>query len=333
MLRFICRRVIRSVLTLIIVLLVTFGLTRIAYSDPAATLAPRDADAQQINAVRLALHLNYPWYVQLWDYLGRGPEVEGTPTGLLHWPPSLGYSFLQGEGVTPLILSKISATASLAIGAVMIWMTLSLLLGVASARHPGSWTDRIISGLCAVGLSIPTFVTGILLSFFLFFKLSTYGLRWFPDGGYVPLTQNPFEWFRHLLLPWATIAIAEISIFQRVVRASMLDVLSADYIRFARAKGATERRVYFDHALKAALNPIITLSALDLAGIMGGAIVTEQIFGIDGVGRLAIDSALNGDYPVVIGTTLFASFIFILSTLIVDVITRLRDPASATVLD
>ncbi len=185
----------------------------------------------------------------------------------------------------------------------------------------------MLAGLAYVGVSVPTFLTGILLSYFLFFILSTHGVRWFPSSGYVPLTQNPLEWARHLLLPWLTLAIAEIGIFQRVVRGSMLDVLSADYIRTARAKGVTERRVYFDHALKAALNPVITLAGLELAVILGGAIVVETIFGLDGVGRLAIESALSGDFPVVIGTTLFASTVFIVSTLTVDIVTRLRDPA------
>ena len=248
--------------------------------------------------------------------------------GLAQWPPGLGYSFRKQTAVTDLILSKVSVTLSLALGAVVIWMALSIILGVVAARRQGSWIDNFISGVAYVGLSVPTFLSGILISYFLFFQLSNYGIFWFPSSGYVPLTQSPLEWARHLALPWLTLALAEIGIFQRVVRASMLEVLSEDYIRTARAKGLPEWRIYYDHALKAALNPVITLGGLELAVIMGGAIVTETIFGLDGVGRLAINSALEGDFPVVIGTTIFAAACFVLCTFAVDIITRWRDPSS-----
>lgn len=329
MVRFIGLRSIRAVVTLFFVLVITFGLTRLAYRNPAASLAPRNANQETIDGVARSLRLDEPWYLQLFHFFFRGPDIAGTPIGLFNFPPSLGYSFKKQTGVTELILSKIPVTLSLALGAIILWMTISLIAGVLSARKPGSLTDRVLSGLAYVGLSIPTFLVGILLSFFLFFQLSSYGIRWFPSSGYVPFTENPFEWARHLALPWLTIAIVEIGIFHRVVRGSMLDVLGADYIRTARAKGVSERRVHFDHALSAALNPVITLAGLELAVIIGGTVVTEQIFGLDGVGRLAIESALNADYPVVIGTTIFASIVFIVSTLTVDIITRLRDPARA----
>ncbi len=327
---FVIRRSGRAIVTLFVVLLATFGLTQIAYQDPAATLVSRNATGAQIASIKAALGLNEAWYTQLWHYLFGGTKIEGVSTGVFRG--SFGYSFHQQTGVTQLVLSKVGATASLALGALVIWMALSLLFGVVSARRPGSWTDRILSGVSYVGLAVPTFVTGVLLSFLLFFELGKTGIHIFPVGGYVPLDQSPIQWARYLLLPWATVALAEIGVFQRVVRASMLDVLSADYIRTARAKGVSERRVYFDHALKSALNPVITLGGLEFAGILGGAVVAEQIFGIDGVGRLAINSAQNGDFPVVLATTVFASFVFIVSTLVVDVITHLRDPASSTVL-
>ncbi|GLX10191.1 ABC transporter permease [Microbispora sp. NBRC 16548] len=318
----------RALATLLAVLVITFAMTRVAYRNPAAVLAPRNATQETLDGITRALRLDEPWYLQLWHYLYRGPDIQGAPMGFFNWPPALGYSFRQQRPVTELILSKIPVTLSLALGALVIWMTLSILFGVAAARRPDSWVDRILSALSYAGLSVPTFLTGILLSYFLYFTLSTYGIRWFPSSGYVGITENPFEWARHLALPWLTIAVAEIGIFQRVVRANMLDVLGADYIRTARAKGVTERRVHFGHALSAALNPIITLGGLELAALMGGAIVTEQIFGLDGVGRLAVEAAVGGDFPVVIGTTILAAAIFVVSTFAVDVVTRLRDPAA-----
>ncbi|HWK63550.1 MAG TPA: ABC transporter permease [Rhizobiaceae bacterium] len=328
MVRSIVGLLLRAASTLLIVLVIAFFITRIAYRNPAAMLAPRNASQQAIDAIAHALRLNEPWYLQLWYYLYRGPDIQGAPMGLAHWPPGLGYSFRKQTAVTDLILSKVPVTLSLALGAVVIWMTLSIILGVVATRRQGSWIDSSISGVAYVSLSVPTFLSGILISYFLFFQLSNYGIFWFPSSGYVPLTENPLEWARHLALPWLTLALAEIGIFQRVVRASMLEVLGEDYIRTARAKGLPEWRIYYDHALKAALNPVITLGGLELAVIMGGAIVTETIFGLDGVGRLAINSALEGDFPVIIGTTIFAAACFVLCTFVIDIITRWRDPSS-----
>lgn len=324
---FFLRRGGRALLTLLLVLLVAFVMTRIAYRNPAATLAPRNANQQVIDGVARSLRLDDPWYTQLWHFLFRGPEVQGTPIGLVNWPPSLGYSFRRQQPVLDLVVDKIPATLSLAIGALVLWIIFSLITGILAAYRPGSALDKGLSGLAYAALSLPTFVVGILLSYFLYYKLSTYGIRWFPGSGYVPLTENPAEWARHLILPWLTIAIVEIGIFQRIVRANMLEVLSQDYIRSARAKGIGEVRLHLDHALRSALNPIITLGGLELATIIGGAIVTEQIFGIDGVGRLAIEAALSGDYPVVIGTTLFAAVVFIVCNFAVDLITHLRNPS------
>ncbi len=319
----------RSATTLLLVLLAAFAITRVAYRDPATMLAPRNATQESIDAVARALRLHEPWYVQLKNYLLRGPDIQGAPMGLAHWPPALGYSFRQQTPVTDLILSKVPVTVSLALGALVIWMTLSIVLGVEAARRPGSAVDHGLSALSYVALSLPTFLTGMLLSYFLFFTLSTHGLYLFPSSGYVPFAENPFEWARHLLLPWLTLTIAEIGIFQRVVRGSMLEVLDADYIRTARAKGLSENAVHYRHGLDAALNPVITLGGLELGAIMGGAIVTETIFGLDGVGRLAITAALEGDFPVVIGTTVFAAAVFVLCSLVVDGVTRLREPSLA----
>lgn len=320
----------RSASTLVIVLILSFFITRIAYRNPAAMLAPRNATQETIDGVARALRLDEPWYRQLWYYLFRGPDIQGAPMGLMHWPPALGYSFRKQAPVTDLILSKAPVTMSLALGALVIWMTISIVAGVAGARWQGRTIDHVLAFFAYVGLSVPTFLSGILISYVFFFQLTNAGYAWFPSSGYVPLFENPLEWARHLILPWATLAIAEIGIFQRIVRAGMLDVLGQDYIRTARAKGLGEGRIYLSHALTSALNPIITLGGLELAVIMGGAIVTETIFGLDGVGRMAIAAALDGDFPLVIGTTIFAASVFVVCTLIVDLVTQWRDPSRSS---
>ncbi len=316
----------RSASTLVAVLILTFFMTRLAYRNPAAMLAPRNATQETIESIARSLRLDEPWYWQLWYYLYRGPDIQGAPMGIMHWPPALGYSFRKQAPVTDLILAKAPVTLSLALGALVIWMTVAIAGGVIAARWQGKWLDHLIAVLAYIGLSVPTFLSGILISWFFFFQLSGYGIRWFPSSGYVPLAENPAEWARHLALPWLTLALAEIGIFQRVVRASMLDVLGQDYIRTARAKGVSEGRVYFNHALKAAFTPILTLGGLELAVIMGGAIVTETIFGLDGIGRMAITAALDGDFPVVIGTTIFSAAAFVFCTMTVDTLAEWLDP-------
>ncbi|MFV8163539.1 ABC transporter permease [Mycobacterium sp. 134] len=322
--RYFTWRLARMALTVSAVVLVTFGLTRVAYQNPARMLAPENASEETVAAIANSLRLNDPWYLQLWYYVVRGPEIKGTPTGLLNWPPSLGYSYRQQRPVTDLILEKIPVTFSLAAGALILWITVSIVLGVYAARRPGSVFDQVSSATSYVLLSIPTFVTGVILLFVLYYQLSLAGVKFFPSGGYVALTESPAEWARHLLLPWLTLLLAEVGLFQRVVRASVLEVANKDYIRTARAKGVGTQGVYFNHALSAALNPILTLGAIEFAAILGGAIITEQIFGLDGVGRLAVNAANNGDAPVVIGCTLLGALIFVVSTFVVDLITHAR---------
>ncbi|WP_273735856.1 ABC transporter permease [Mycolicibacterium septicum] len=324
MTRYFTWRLARMALTVSAVVLVTFGLTRVAYQNPARMLAPENASEETVAAIANSLRLNDPWYLQLWYYVVRGPEIKGTPTGLLNWPPSLGYSYRQQRPVTDLILEKIPVTFSLAAGALILWITVSIVLGVYAARSPGSLFDQASSATSYVLLSIPTFVTGVILLFVLYYQLSLAGVKFFPSGGYVALTESPAEWARHLLLPWLTLLLAEVGLFQRVVRASVLEVANKDYIRTARAKGVGTQGVYFNHALSAALNPILTLGAIEFAAILGGAIITEQIFGLDGVGRLAVNAANNGDAPVVIGCTLLGAVIFVVSTFVVDLITHAR---------
>lgn len=315
----------RALVTLLVLLAFSFLLTRLAYRNPAAMLAPINATQEVIDGIAVSLRLNDPWWQQLWQYFYRGPEIQGAPMGLVNWPPALGYSFRKQAPVTDLILDKLPATLSLVAGAAFIWLTLSILAGVWAARHRGRWQDLLSGGLACVAMSVPVLLSGILLSYFLFYLPTRAGWPIFPSSGYVPLTQDPWEWARHLALPWATLVLIEVGTFQRVVRGAVLDAMGHDYIRTARAKGLSETAVHFNHALSAALNPIITLGALEIGTLLGGAVVTETIFGIDGLGRLAIASALDGDFPVVIGTTIVAGAGIILMTSLGDLLVQARE--------
>ena len=325
MLRFVVRRLGYAVLVLFVIAVVAFSLNAVANNDPAANVAPRGADANAIAQIRANLHLNDPLYLQFWHFLTRGPQVQGTPTGLLHWPPSLGYSFHMRRPVTDVILDKLPATASLAVGALVIWLAISIPIGVLSATKPRSLRDRIASSVALTGLSFPTFLLGLLFSYIFFYQFSQHGLHLFPPGSYVPLTQDPLEWAHHLVLPWFTLALTLAAVYVRITRGSMLEVLGEDYIRTARAKGLKERRVVYRHGLRSALTPVVTLAGIDFASLLGGAIVTERVWGIDGVGRLAVDSVQDADLPVVVGVTLLGSLFFVLVNVVVDVAYALLD--------
>ncbi len=322
---FVVRRLAYTVLVLLVIAVVAFSLNAIANNDPAANVAPRGADAAALAQIRSRLHLNDPLYLQFWHFLTRGPDVQGTPTGLLHWPPSLGYSFKKQRPVLDVILDKLPATASLASGALVLWLLIAIPVGVLAATRPRSVRDRVATGLALTGLSFPTFLLGLLFSYVFFYQFTQAGIGIFPSGDYVPLTDDPFQWARHLVLPWFTLALTLAAVYVRIVRGSMLEVLGEDYIRTARAKGLTERRVVYRHALRSALTPVVTLAGIDFAGLLGGAIVTEQVWGIDGVGRLAVNSVGDADLPVVVGVTLLAAFFFVVVNVVVDLLYAVLD--------
>jgi len=190
---------------------------------------------------------------------------------------------------------------------------------VTSARHPGSKRDRFGTAFVLAGLSFPTFVVGLLLLYVLFFRLTLLGFDWFPAAGYVPLTESPWQWARHLILPWITVAFATAATYARLTRGQMLEVLGEDYIRTARAKGLSERRVVYRHGLRSAITPLFTQFGLDVALLLGGLVVTEQVFGLPGIGTLAVESVIRGDQPIIIGTVLFASAFVVVANIVVDV--------------
>jgi peptide/nickel transport system permease protein len=236
---------------------------------------------------------------------------------LLHG--DLGYSFRNAEPVRKTLLDRLPATASLAGGAAVVWLLMGIPIGILAATKPRSIRDRLATVFALGGLSIPPFVAGLLLLYFLYYRLSLNGLDIFPASGYVPLTQNPFEWARHLVLPWFALALVTAASYSRITRGSLLEVLGEDYIRTARAKGLSERRVIYRHGLRSALTPVVTLLGIDVGTLLGGAIVTEVVFGLQGIGQNAILAVSTGDLPVIFGTVLFAAFFIVIANILVDI--------------
>lgn len=316
MLRFLIRRILTGILVIWLISVVVFVLFFIAPPNVAYLLLGKFQAANQelVAQVTAQLGLNKPIPVQYWDFLVR----------LVHG--NLGYSYYSHEAVTTLIGRALPVTASLAIGAAVIWVVSGVLIGVLSATHPRSIRDRMGTLFALTGLSFPTFVLGLILLYFLFYKLHVAGFNWFPGGGYVPLTQDPWQWFLHLVLPWITLAVASMAVYARLTRGQMLEVLGDDYIRAARSKGLSEMRVTFRHALRAALIPIVTQFGIDVATLLGGAIVTEQVFGLNGLGALSVTSVVNQDEPVIIAIVLLAAVFVVLANIVVDMLYAVLDP-------
>jgi peptide/nickel transport system permease protein len=244
-------------------------------------------------------------------------------SGVEHCPaPCFGYSFLTRQPVWPDLLDRAPVTLSLAVGAALLWVLAGVSVGVLSALRRGSLYDRTAMSISLAGVSLPIFFTGM-ISLLVF----SYTLHWAaPGGSFTPFTENPADWAYNLILPWVTLALLFSAQYARLTRAGMLETMGEDYIRTARAKGLTERRVTVRHGLRAALTPILTIFGLDVGLLLGGAVLTEQVFSLPGLGKYAIDAINNNDLPKVLGVTLLAAFFVVIANLIVDLLYAVIDP-------
>ncbi|HET6311784.1 MAG TPA: ABC transporter permease [Candidatus Nitrosotalea sp.] len=306
---YIVRRLALMVPVAFLVTIGVFMLIHLTPGDPALILLGEDRSPQAIAAIHHRLGLDQPLYIQYLVWLGQIVHLD------------LGRSVTTHQPVTIAIGERLPATFEL--GAVaLIWSLLvAIPLGTIAAVRRGSLADRIATGFTVGGVSIPNFFIGIVLIFVL-----SVSLRLFPFGGYVPFNQDPYQNLRHIVLPAIALGTAGAAINMRFTRSSMIEVLNLDFIRTARAKGASWQRVVFIHALKNALIPVVTIIGLQVGGIIEGAVVTETVFTWPGVGRLAVESILNRDYTVVQGIVLLAAFSFMFANLLVDLVYGWLDP-------
>ena len=314
MLRFLVRRLLFGVLVLWLISVAVFVLFFVAPHDPARTIAGRQATAQTVMLVRHRLGLDKPVLTQYGDFLIR----------LAHG--DLGYSYYNSEPVRSLIAARLPVTLSLTLGGAVLWLVVGVGIGVIAARRPRSLVDRGATVFVLAGLSMPTFLVGLLLLYFLFFRLHLAGVDAFPGGGYVPLTQSPAQWAQHLVLPWLTLALVSAATYSRLTRGSLLEVLGEDYVRTARSKGLSDRRVVYRHALRSALTPVVTQLGIDVGALLGGAIITENVFGLPGLGQLAVQSVTTQDLPVIVGIVLLAAFFVVAANIVVDLLYAVLDP-------
>ena len=331
MVTFIVRRLIATVFLLIVVSMVTYAvfflIPRLAGQTTyqlATQYVGRNPTRAAVLDIEQKLGLNEPIYVQYGRFI-RGLVFgehynAGTSTTYCP-PPCFGYSFKSQQPVWPQMVSSLPVTISLAIGASILWLVGGVVIGVISALKRGTLFDRFSMGVALAGVSLPIFFTGLL-------SLALFSYKWpiFPNVTFVPFTQNPALWARNLVLPWVTLAFLYAALYARLTRAGMLETMSEDYIRTARAKGLPERVVIVRHGLRAALTPIITIFGMDLGALLGGAIITEHTFGLNGLGQFTILAIDNQDLPEILGVTMLAAFFIIIANLGVDILYAVVDP-------
>jgi peptide/nickel transport system permease protein len=316
------RRLAWLALLTVLITAITYTLFFVIPGDPAVQAVPKGASPQTIADVRHRMGLDEPLWRQYLSFL-RGPDRIGNqhPSGILNWPPNLGYSFKNEEPVLNTILDRLPVTLSLAIGGVVLWLALGLGVGVVSALAPRSLRDRVAMVIALVGVSFPQFLLGITLIYFFYFRLHL-----FPAPGYVSFLDDPAAWAWHLVLPWCTLAFTYAATYSRILRSSMLEVANENWVLLARAKGLSRRLVVWRHVVRPALPPVVTMLGMDIGVLVSGAVVVELVFGLNGVGNLAIHALTTQDQPVIAGTVLLAAISVAVANLVVDLAYRFLDP-------
>jgi len=312
---YVLRRVLWGLVLLLLVSLLTFVVFYVLPSaDPAQLRAGRNASPALLHEIRRTLGLDRPLPAQYRTFLSQ-----------LVFHANLGFSYYSQASVGSLLLDRLPATISLTVGAVVVWMAVAVPLGVISAVRRGTWVDKLTTGGALLGISAPVYWLGLVALYLFSSDIGKFPLL--PGAGsYVPLTQDPWKWFTSLILPWLVLASTFCAVYARLLRGNMIEVLSEDYVRTARAKGLSERRVVWRHGLRAAATPLVTLAGLDVGLLLGGAVLTETVFGIPGIGALNYDAIAHADYPVIQGTVLLAAVFVIVANLLVDIAYAYLDP-------
>ena len=327
LLRFLGVRLAGIVLVLLVVAVVTYVLFYLLPADPARLSCGKPCTPENYAAAQRYLGLDQPWFAQLWNYLAGivTGRTFGSGTGVVACPaPCFGYSFQLSTPVTELILSRLPVTASIAIGAAVLWFVTGVAGGTLAAVRRGRVLDRTIMTVAIAGVSAPAYLVGLLA-----ILLFGFTLGWLPTGGYQPLTEDPVGWFLHLLLPWCALAFISAAVYARLTRGELIDQLGSDHIRTARAIGLGEPAVVVRHGLRNALIPVVTIFGLDLGSLLGGAVITEKVFSMQGLGSLLITAIGETDLQVVVGVTLFAAFLITIANFLVDVVYGVIDPRVA----
>jgi peptide/nickel transport system permease protein len=315
--QYIIRRVLWGVLLVLAVIVITFVLFFLLPNvNPAILRAGRTPDPSVIKAIAHDLGTDRPIYTQFWLYLERL---------IFHF--NLGYSYYSSASVKSLILDRLPATISLTIGGVIIWLAIGIPIGIISAIKRRTVLDRSSMGIALLFVSAPVYWLGLLVLFLFSSDIGRFPISFLHGAGsYTGITNHPLGWFESLLMPWFVLAATSAAIYARLVRGSLIDVMGEDYIRTARAKGLPERTVVMKHGLRSAVTPLVTVLGLDIAILLGGAVLVETVFDIPGIGRLNFDAITHSDFPVVQGTVTLAAIFIIIANIVVDIAYAYLDP-------
>nr|WP_269327827.1 ABC transporter permease [Kineosporia mesophila] len=317
-------RLVSMLAVLVVISLLTYAVFFLLPSDPAQMSCGKPCTPDGLAQASAFMGFDKPWWQQYLDFVAgifRGRSFGRGPAAVHCSAPCFGYSFQLNQPVTQLIWARIPVTFSIAIGAAALWLVLGVSLGVLAAVRKGTAIDRSAMAFAVAGVSAPVYLLGLLGILLFGFTLDLV-----PVSGYVPLTESPVDWAWHLVLPWCVLALFTSAVYARLTRGQMLEVLEEDYIRTARAKGLTERKVVGWHALRNVLIPVVTVFGSDLGQLLGGAIITERVFSMQGLGSLLLQAVGTGDLPLVLGTVLFSAFLVVLANFAVDVVYGALDP-------
>ncbi|GAB2715540.1 ABC transporter permease [Arthrobacter bambusae] len=328
MIRFIFRRTGSLILLLVAVSFITFTLFQLGPADPASAACGQECTPERIAEARVALGMDHPFLIQYIDYM-RGlvsPRMIGAPgaESICQWP-CLGKSFQTNENVSDIIARSLPYTLSMAVGALVLWTVSGVGLGLLAALRKGSATDKFIVGAASVGVSLPIPVTGLFL--LLVFVNQLHLLPFTTNEINSPFgPQGPGAWVLNYFLPWVALAVLFSAAYIRVTRTNMIETFSEDFIRTARAKGLAPRTVTFKHGVRAGITPVVTMLGMDIGLLLGGAVLTEQIFSVPGLGFTAVRAAISGDLPVTMAITMLAAFFVIVANVVVDLAYAAIDP-------
>lgn len=323
MLRFLIKRILAGVLTLFAISVVSFLMFFSLPRDPVSAMCQKNCNEERLDRVRDELGLNDPKIEQYADYMTGifvGRDL-GSAQGGWCSAPCLGYSYVNSEEVTDAFLRVMPVTLSIVIPAAILWLVMGIGLGIVSALRKGTILDRLSIGFSLTGASLQIYFVGALLQL-----IFVYQLKILPVPGYTSIFEDPLKWASGLVLPWWTLAFLYSAIYTRLSRAQMLETLSEDYIRTARAKGLPKSRVYGQHALRAAITPMVTIAGLDVGSVLGGTVITETTFGLWGLGRMAVEAVLNSDLSTIMATVLVAAFFVVVANIVVDLLYAVIDP-------
>ena len=324
MVRFVIRRLLLAVTTLFAISVITFLLFFAVPSSPAQVMCGKNCSPEQVTATEHRLGIDRPIVEQYDTFIkgifvgrtiGSGDFVRACPA------PCLGYSFRTDEPVTEILKRTVPVTFSIVLGAAVMWLVIGVTLGMTSALRRGTLFDRLAIGVSLIGASLQVYFFGLVLLLAL-----VYSTGLLPAPSYTPFTENPGKWALGLILPWITLGFLNSALYARLSRAQMLETLSEDFVRTARAKGLPKRTVYLRHALRAAITPLVTIAGLDIGASLGGTVITESIFGLQGLGRVSVQAVNDLNLPIVLATVLLSAVFIVAANIIVDVLYAVVDP-------